>query len=124
MNGDILYIISVIGMVAGPVLFILAWPMSEWVVKHEMRMEEKKKEVVVKKPSKAKKVDRSYGNPYLKKYYRALEKKDRDGMLAALEECKANCSGVNSWCLTEMFCPECPIAGMPVQSGRAGMEKS
>lgn len=53
-----------------------------------------------------------------------LRKKDRDGMLAALEECKANCSGANSWCLTEMFCPECPIAGMPVQSGRAGMEKS
>lgn len=50
MNGDILYIITVIGMVAGPVLFILAWPISEWVVKHEMKMEEKRKKLLSRNP--------------------------------------------------------------------------
>ncbi len=81
---------------------------------------EKPKKLVKKEP---KPVDRSFGNPYLKRYYDALDAGDKEGMMQALLDCKANCSAANSWCLTEMFCPECPFCGLPVMSGRQGLEK-
>lgn len=65
-------------------------------------------------------IHKTYNNPYIQQYYDALDKKDRDAMIEALEECKAHCSGANSLCLTELFCPDCPISGaITVYSGRA-----
>lgn len=50
----------------------------------------------------------------------AKEKGDADEMKKALMNAYHKCGSKNSMCLHEMFCPECPMGGMPVSSGRAG----
>lgn len=57
---------------------------------------------------------------HLKEYYDALEDKDVERMREALEKNAASCPSRNSYCLTEVFCPDCPLAngGLAVQSYR------
>lgn len=46
---------------------------------------------------------------------------DEDGMKKALWEAYNRCGNKNSMCLNDVFCPECPMGGLKVTSGRAGM---
>lgn len=60
----------------------------------------------------------------LQEYYDALERGDRKGMEVALIKNANTCPSRNGYCLTEVFCPDCPLAngGLSVQSARYGME--
>lgn len=60
----------------------------------------------------------------LQEYYDALERGDRKGMEAALIKNADTCPSRNGYCLTDVFCPDCPLAngGLSVQSAQYGME--
>ena len=48
---------------------------------------------------------------------------DMEGMKAALQRNYETCPSKNSYCLVEVFCPECPLGngGLTVVSARHGM---
>ena len=46
---------------------------------------------------------------------------DADAMKNALMNAYHTCKSKNSMCLDEMFCPECPMGGLAVPCGRAGL---
>lgn len=56
----------------------------------------------------------------MKDYLKALNEKDGAGMEEALDTIKENCDCANTLCLTELFCPECPMGMLMVKSCRAG----
>lgn len=58
---------------------------------------------------------------YLHEFEQAKANKDLDAMERALVGAKNHCRNANSYCLDEVFCPECPFGGLPVQSGRSGL---
>lgn len=72
--------------------------------------------------SKQKKPERRT-NPNLEKYYQAIEDNDEEAAYNALIANAKSCRCRNSYCLTEVFCPECPLekGGIYVQSGRNGV---
>lgn len=92
-------------------------------IRRDIGLEKKYKRKLMKedkKRLKEEKKNRSTLPEHLQEYYRALDHKDNDGMLEALEKNAASCPSRNSYCLTEVFCPECPLAngGLSVQSCR------
>lgn len=46
-----------------------------------------------------------------------------DGEMAghALKKAMSRCPSRNSYCGDELFCPDCPLGGLPVRSGRDGL---
>lgn len=54
------------------------------------------------------------------KYEKCLKNGDAEGMKKALYEMAKNCPNRNSYCLVDIFCPDCPLAhgALTVQSGR------
>lgn len=88
---------------------------KEWCKKKYDAHKEKRE--IVKKA----KTSQSVKNPYIEKFYEARSRGDSLAMEHALLECRNNCKQANGYCLTEIFCPECPFGDMPVMSGRQGM---
>lgn len=56
--------------------------------------------------------------PKLKKYYRAIKRKNIEAARRELTSYANRCPAKNSRCLHEIFCPECPFGGLPVRSSR------
>lgn len=81
---------------------------------------DKRKEKKLMKDDKRKEKAEHHLPIHLKEYYDALEDKDVERMREALEKNAASCPSRNSYCLTEVFCPDCPLAngGLAVQSYR------
>lgn len=79
----------------------------------------KLKKLIEKIKPKEKKPERRT-NPNLEKYYQAIEDNDGEAAYNALIANAKSCRCKNSYCLTEVFCPECPLekGGIYVQSYR------
>jgi len=58
--------------------------------------------------------------PEMQEYFKALKRKDPEAMKKYLILNADKCPSKNSYCLKEVFCPDCPLAngGLAVQSGR------
>lgn len=65
-----------------------------------------------------KKRNRVIAEPKLKKYYRAIKRKNIEAAKRELTNYANRCPAKNSRCLHEVFCPECPFGGLPVRSSR------
>lgn len=65
-----------------------------------------------------KKRNRVIAEPKLKKYYRAIKRKNIEAAKRELTNYANRCPAKNSRCLHEIFCPECPFGGLPVRSSR------
>lgn len=55
------------------------------------------------------------------KFEEARQNRDPEEMQNCLMKAKEACTCSNTNCLTEIFCPECPMGGFAVASGRAGL---
>ena len=73
----------------------------------------KKPEEVSKKPETV--------QDWCREFATARERKDEDGMKNALIKAHEACKSKNSMCLSEIFCPDCPMGGLIVFSGRSGL---
>lgn len=51
----------------------------------------------------------------------AQARKDPEAMKEALMGAYNACGSKDSMCLNELFCPECPMGGLVVKCGRAGL---
>lgn len=67
-----------------------------------------------------KKRNRVIAEPKLKKYYRAIKRKNIEAAKEELTNYANRCPARNSRCLHEVFCPECPFGGLAVTSCRKG----
>lgn len=83
----------------------------------------KLKKLTERNKSKQKKPERRT-NPNLEKYYQAIEDNDEEAAYNALIANAKSCRCRNSYCLTEVFCPECPLekGGIYVQSDMNGLK--
>lgn len=81
--------------------------------------EEEKKEKPIKDKPKI-----GHLPPHLAEYYEAIERGDREGAVEAIKKNAEECPSRHGYCLSEVFCPECPLAngGLAVRSAREGWE--
>lgn len=56
-------------------------------------------------------------------WHKALADKNEDMARTILETTADECGKPNSYCLTEVFCPECALGLLPVQSARGMAER-
>lgn len=62
--------------------------------------------------------------PHLSEYYAAIDRGDREAAIEAIKKNVEECPSRHGYCLSEVFCPECPLAngGLSVGSAREGWE--
>lgn len=58
----------------------------------------------------------SLESDFMRRWNNARDMGDAVQMSKLLKEYRDNCSHANSYCLTEVYCPECPYCGLEVIS--------